>query len=161
MSTLASVPVGVIQGVAEAVGRPDLILPLLAGVGDVDSAEPSYAMWTLSRLDPTGEQFREGFEQFLVDFGSRGPNEWESRSPTWETDPNLALVAIDRMRDAPESADPERTSAPGQRIGRGPQRHCWRWSRATPRRTVSWPRRSLARRPGCPAVSGRRPTTSV
>jgi rifampicin phosphotransferase len=106
VSTLASVPVGVIEGVATAVGRPDLILPLLAGVGQVDSAEPSYAMWALSRLEPTGEQFREGFEEFLVEFGSRGPNEWEARSPTWETHPNIALAAIDRMRQAPDGADP-------------------------------------------------------
>ncbi|MFW2332591.1 PEP-utilizing enzyme [Ilumatobacter sp.] len=106
VSTLASVPVGVISGVAEAVGRPDLILPLMAGVGDVDSAEPSYAMWALSRLDPSGDEFSSGFDRFLFEYGSRGPNEWEGRSPTWETDPNLALVAIDRMRAAPESADP-------------------------------------------------------
>lgn len=106
VSTLATVPVGVIQGTAEAVGRPDLILPLMAGVGNVDSADPSYAMWELSRLEPTGEQFREGFEEFLVEFGSRGPNEWEARSPTWETDPNLALAAIELMRSAPASANP-------------------------------------------------------
>lgn len=106
-STLVTVPVGVIQGTAEAVGRPDLIMPLLAGVGQVDSAEPSYAMWELSRLEPTGERFREGFEEFLFEFGSRGPNEWEPRSSTWETTPNLALAAIDLMRSAPESANPE------------------------------------------------------
>ena len=35
-----------------------------------------------------------------------GPNEWESRSPSWETRPALALAAIDRMRQAPDSADP-------------------------------------------------------
>ena len=106
VTTLASVPVGVIQGVAEAVGRPDLILPLMAGVGDVDSAEPSYRMWDLSRLDADSDAFRSAFEQFLLEFGSRGPNEWEARSPTWETDPDLALAAIDRMRAAPDSADP-------------------------------------------------------
>ena len=106
VSTLASVPVGVISGVATAVGRPDLILPLMAGVGDVDSAEPSYAMWDLSRLDPGREAFATGFEHFLADYGSRGPNEWETRSPTWETDPNLALVAIEQMRAAPDSASP-------------------------------------------------------
>jgi pyruvate,water dikinase len=105
-TTLVTVPVGVIQGTAEAVGRPDLIMPIIAGIGQVDSAEPSYAMWALSRLEPTGEQFREGFEEFLVEFGSRGPNEWEGRSPTWETRPNLALAAIDRMRAADETADP-------------------------------------------------------
>ena len=106
VTTLSSVPVGVIQNVAGAVCRSDLVMPLLAGIGQVDSAEPSYAMWALSRLEPTGEQFREGFEEFLVEFGSRGPNEWEARSPTWETHPNIALAAIDRMRQAPDAADP-------------------------------------------------------
>ena len=106
VTTLAAVPVGVIQEVASAAGRPDLVMPLIAGVGQVDSAEPSYAMWALSRLDPTGDEFRAGFEQFLFEFGSRGPNEWEGRSPTWETHPNIALAAIDRMRQAPDGADP-------------------------------------------------------
>ncbi len=105
-SSLVTVPVGTIQGVAEAVGRPDLVMPLLAGVGKVDSAEPSYAMWELSRLDPSGDEFRDRFDGFLHDFGSRGPNEWEARSPTWETNPRLALTAIDQMRAAPDSADP-------------------------------------------------------
>ena len=106
VTTLTTVPVGVIQTVATAVGRPDLIMPLIAGVGQVDSAEPSYAMWQLSRLDPTSAEFSAGFEQFCLDFGSRGPNEWEARSPTWETHPNIALAAIDRMRLAGEDADP-------------------------------------------------------
>jgi phosphohistidine swiveling domain-containing protein len=105
-SALATVPVGVIQGIATAVGRPDLLMPLLGGVGKVDSAEPSYAMWELSRIDPTSDEFCEGFARFQRDYGSRGPNEWEVRSPTWETDPNLALAAIDRMRRAPDAADP-------------------------------------------------------
>jgi phosphohistidine swiveling domain-containing protein len=105
-STLVAVPVGVIQSIAVAVGRPDLILPLLSGIGNVDSAEPSYAMWELSRLEPTGEMFRDGFDDFLYEFGSRGPNEWETRSPTWETTPNLALAAIDRMRQAGDAANP-------------------------------------------------------
>ena len=103
---MATVPVGAISAVATAVGRPDLILPILAGIGEVDSAAPSHAMWAMSRMDPDGDEFRAAFEQFLHDFGSRGPNEWESRSPTWETRPALALAAIDRMRGAPDSADP-------------------------------------------------------
>jgi len=103
---MATVPVGAISAVATAVGRPDLILPILSGIGEVDSAAPSHAMWAMSRLDPESAEFAEAFAQFLVDFGSRGPNEWESRSPTWETRPALALSAIDRMRSAPESANP-------------------------------------------------------
>lgn len=106
VTTLTTVPVGVIQTIATAVGRPDLIMPLIAGVGQVDSAEPSYAMWELSRLDPSSDEFAEGLAAFSLNYGSRGPNEWEARSPTWETHPNIALAAIDRMRLANESADP-------------------------------------------------------
>ena len=108
---MATVPVGVITAVATAIGRPDLIMPILSGIGDVDSAAPSHAMWALSRLDPASAEFTEGFESFVHEFGSRGPNEWESRSPSWETKPALALVAIDRMRQAPDTADPARQFA--------------------------------------------------
>lgn len=108
---MATVPVGAISAVATAVGRPDLIMPILGGMGEVDSAAPSHAMWALSRLDPESDEFKVGFEQFLVNFGSRGPNEWETRSPTWETRPPLALAAIDRMRLAPDGADPAHHNA--------------------------------------------------
>ncbi|HEX3090744.1 MAG TPA: hypothetical protein VHQ23_18975, partial [Ilumatobacteraceae bacterium] len=93
-SYMATVPLGVITGVATAVGRPDLIMPIFSGIGDVDSAAPSHAMWTLSRLDPDSAEFASAFDEFLFEFGSRGPNEWETRSPSWETKPSLALVAI-------------------------------------------------------------------
>jgi pyruvate,water dikinase len=46
------------------------------------------------------------FDRFIDQFGARGPNEWEVRSHTWETKPELALAAIDRMRLAPGDADP-------------------------------------------------------
>ena len=107
-SYMATVPLGVITGVATAVGRPDLIMPIMSGIGDVDSAAPSHAMWALSRLEPDSHEFAKGFEEFVFEFGSRGPNEWETRSPSWETRPALALVAIERMRKAPDSADPAR-----------------------------------------------------
>jgi pyruvate,water dikinase len=81
-------------------------MPIIAGIGEVDSAEPSYAMWDLSRLDPASAGFETAFAAFLYEYGSRGPNEWESRSPSWETKPALALAAIDRMRVSPDSADP-------------------------------------------------------
>ncbi|MCB9394672.1 MAG: phosphoenolpyruvate-utilizing protein [Acidimicrobiaceae bacterium] len=103
---MATVPVGAISAVATAVGRPDLILPILAGIGEVDSAAPSHAMWAMSRMDPDSDEFRTAFDEFLYEFGSRGPNEWEARSPTWETRPALALAAIDRMRGASDDADP-------------------------------------------------------
>ena len=46
------------------------------------------------------------FAEFLYDHGSRGINEWELRAPTWETNPELALAALDRMRLADDDADP-------------------------------------------------------
>lgn len=102
----STVPVGIIQGVCAAVGRPGDFLKLMAGVGDVESAAPSYAMWNLSRLDPDSDEFKAGFAEFVHEFGARGPNEWETRSPTWETEPELALVAIEQMRRSPDSASP-------------------------------------------------------
>jgi phosphohistidine swiveling domain-containing protein len=132
-SYMATVPLGIIQGVSSAVGRPDLLMVLIAGVGEVDSAAPSMALWELGRvvaaspelqaafgagvagltdrLEASGSQaaqaFLSGFQAFQHDYGSRGPNEWETRSPTWETRPELALSAIDRMRLAPATASPD------------------------------------------------------
>ncbi len=120
--------VGTIVGICDqALGDASLAMRLVSGVGDVDSAAPSFAMWDLGRaaadlgdefdkgidglLDrlrakPEAKDFVARFEAFLYEFGSRGPNEWEMRCPTWETKPELALVAIDRMRVSDESGDP-------------------------------------------------------
>ncbi len=129
---ISTVPVGALTQICAAVGRPADAMKLISGVGDVESAAPSMAMWKLGRvvakspaltaefdkgieglpdrinsLGPEGDAFRTGFKQFIKDFGARGPNEWEIRSHTWETRPELALAAIDRMRLAPDSANPE------------------------------------------------------
>lgn len=105
---------------------------LVAGLGEVDSAAPSEALWRLGRLvaasnDLTAEFDRgvEGlwdrlrpeeqhaafvslFDDFLAEHGARGPNEWDSAFDTWETDPSLALALVDRIRLADEDHDPER-----------------------------------------------------
>ena len=130
---MATVPVGIISGVAAAVERPDLFMPIIAGIGEVDSAEPSHALWEMGRLVSSSselteafnngveglldrlsqsdrsdaQEFLSAFEDFVYSYGSRGPNEWEVRSPTWETRPELALSAIERMRLAPEEAAPK------------------------------------------------------
>jgi len=112
-------------------GDPTLLTPLLAGIGSVESAEPSWAMWRLSRMaaddravaavfdagmddiesrleaEPAAAAFRQAFVAFLDEFGSRGPNEWEGSSPTWGTAPRLALAAVDRMRMADAAHDPD------------------------------------------------------
>jgi pyruvate,water dikinase len=130
---MATLPAGIITGVCTAIGKPELALTLLAGLGDVDSAAPSMALWELSRLvraspalcsafdtsvtdvlerlqaydSPEVPEFVEGFASFVHEFGSRGPNEWETRSPTWETQPELALASIERMRLAPDTMAPQ------------------------------------------------------
>jgi pyruvate,water dikinase len=131
----ATVPVGVIQQVAQQLGDPTLVLRLIGGVGDVESAAPSWAMWDLGRVaaeseslnaafdagvaglperlralqdsgDESARKFLSLFDDFVEAFGARGPNEWEMRSPTWETEPELALAAIDRMRLSPAHEAP-------------------------------------------------------
>jgi rifampicin phosphotransferase len=106
-SLAATVPAGVIAQVCAELGDPGLAMRLLAGIGDVDSAAPSWAMWDLGRMaaespeltaefdtgvaglldrlraNGTGGDFLTAFDRFLYEFGSRGANEWEMRSPTW------------------------------------------------------------------------------
>tara|TARA_B100001245_G_scaffold184624_1_gene142647 strand:+ start:31 stop:1782 length:1752 start_codon:yes stop_codon:yes gene_type:complete len=133
ISFLTTVPLGIVSAVCEAVGRPTDAMKIMAGLGDVESAAPSMAMWDLGRLaassnsvsgvfeagiggldarlrateEPECARFVDAFDLFLRSYGSRGPNEWEMSCPTWETDPDLALAAIDRMRVSPGSAAPK------------------------------------------------------
>jgi phosphohistidine swiveling domain-containing protein len=132
-SLKAGIGLGALAQVCEAVGRPDLSLTLAQGIGDVDSAGPSLAIWDLGRkiaaspalsaafdigagpdlldrLRKTDESevraFVRDVDQFLEAWAFRGPNEWELRSPTWGTAPELALTLIDRVRLADAGADP-------------------------------------------------------
>ncbi|MBK9179009.1 MAG: phosphoenolpyruvate-utilizing protein [Acidimicrobiales bacterium] len=133
VTAAASIGPGALAAVAAAVGDPTLPVRLVAGIGDVDSAAPSWTMWDLGRKVASspelGATFDEGidalpariaalgtaeagaflssFDSFLERFGSRGPNEWDIRSHTWETRPELALAAIDRMRLAPDVESPQ------------------------------------------------------
>ena len=128
----ATVPAGIITTVSQEMGKPELALRLMSGVGDVDSAAPSWKLWEMSRLvaesdalsdifdagtetvieqlqvskDPSAGRFLGQLDAFMAEFGSRGPNEWEMRSATWETRPELALAAIDRMRLAGDEGAP-------------------------------------------------------
>jgi len=131
-SGAASVGPGVIGAVCAAVGQPAATMRLVAGLGGVDSAAPSYAMWELSRTVRSSQAlvaiFDEGtaglndrlagsdqpdavalmasLADFLVEFGSRGQNEWDIHAHTWETNPDLVWAAVDRMRLADDSVSP-------------------------------------------------------
>ncbi|MEZ5225722.1 MAG: PEP-utilizing enzyme [Acidimicrobiales bacterium] len=131
-SGAASIGPGTLGAIATAMGDPTLTLRLIGGLGDVDSAAPSYAMWELSRTvrssatlrdafgnghqgltawlrtsdDPDVRAFVADLDAFLAEFGSRGPNEWDIHSDVWETKPDLVLALVDRMRLAPDDAAP-------------------------------------------------------
>ena len=124
--------IGTVNGVCQAIGQPQLPMTLIAGVGDVDSAAPSHAMWAMARTidsDPAltaafdagvhgaldriaelqggaADTFRAQLADFIARFGSRGPNEWELRSKVWGTHPEVALAAVDRMRHMADSDSP-------------------------------------------------------
>ncbi|MGI9596092.1 MAG: PEP-utilizing enzyme [Acidimicrobiales bacterium] len=132
-SSSSGVAPGILGAVAEAIGDPSIPMRLVAGMGDVDSAAPSHALWALSRKirdsQPLTEAFDAGVEglldrvgssgqadgaAFLADwdafvhrYGSRGPNEWEISAETWETKPELALAMLDRVRLQSDDESPQ------------------------------------------------------
>ena len=132
-SSDSAIAPGILGAVCAALGEPETAMKLIAGIGDVDSAEPSYRMWELSRSvnasNEISKEFNAGvagllgrlqasssadakkfvadFAQFIVEFGSRGPNEWEISADTWETKPEFALVVIDRIRLQSDAESPK------------------------------------------------------
>ena len=114
----------------ERLNDRSLALTLLGNLGDVDSAAPSFALWELGQMvakNPTltttfdqgtfglekrlrqledCQDFMSKFDLFLEQFGSRGPNEWETACETWGTEPASVLVLIDRMRFADSNKSP-------------------------------------------------------
>ena len=132
-SSDSAIAPGILGAVCAALGEPETAMKLIAGIGDVDSAEPSYRMWELSRSvnasSDVSKEFNAGvagllgrlqvsssadakkfvadFAQFIVEFGSRGPNEWEISADTWETKPEYALAVIDRIRLQSDAESPK------------------------------------------------------
>lgn len=131
-SGAASIGPGTLSAITAALGRPADAMRLFAGLGGVDSAAPSSALWELSRLvrnsptltglfeqhptarhaalrtsdAPDARAFCQRLDEFLAEYGSRGPNEWDLMADTWETDPDLCLVLVDRMRLTPDEEAP-------------------------------------------------------
>ena len=111
---------------------PAQMLRLLGSAGDVDSALPSYELWHLSREvrespeltaafgagvtgllerlpaedDDDAAAFLDHLDRFLEDYGARGPNEWDVYSDVWESQPELVLALVDRMRLAGDEQSP-------------------------------------------------------
>jgi phosphohistidine swiveling domain-containing protein len=134
-SGAASVGPGTIGAVCAELGRPEATMRILSGLGDVDSAAPSYELWDLSRLvrddsklfdefdtgtaglterlraDAFHDAFCAQLDAFLLEYGSRGPNEWDIAAPTWETDPDLVLAMVDLMRQQPDDDSPRLANA--------------------------------------------------
>lgn len=146
VTTAGAIPIGIVQATAAALGDPGLAMRALAGLGDVASAAPAYAMWDLSRIiagsasltgvfeagvsgllerlraedTPEAREFLGRFDEFLLKYGSRGPNEMDIGGPTWETNPEMPLAAIERMRLQPDSVSPrlalERLAADREKV---------------------------------------------
>ena len=132
VTAVGSIPIGIVTGVAAALGDPGLAVRAIAGLGEVDSAAPVWLMWDLSRLivaspelsatfdagtdgvlerlraseSPDATAFLTGFEEFLHRFGSRCVSEWDLGVLAWESDPAVPLMAIDNMRSLADEASP-------------------------------------------------------
>ena len=48
-SSSSGVAPGILGAIGEAIGDTTIPMKLVAGMGDVDSAAPSYALWEMSR----------------------------------------------------------------------------------------------------------------
>lgn len=127
---------GILFAVGQAIGDPTVPMKICAGIGEVDSAEPSYALWDLSRDVRSSKEVTALFDAgvsglvgrlevladggsadakaflakgvaFLQEFGSRGPNEWEMSADTWGTNPEIILAALDRIRLQADNESPK------------------------------------------------------
>ena len=59
-STPTSLPTSPTPG--QAIGDPNIAMTLLAGIGEVDSAEPNFALWDLSRMVRASSDLTEIFD---------------------------------------------------------------------------------------------------
>ena len=130
-TAIASIVSGVLIDACAAAGEPGLATHLLGASGEVHSAQYSHDLYRIAQsvrqqptvnaafgqgveglLDrlagqPDAEDFLAQFSQFVENHGHRGPNDWELSSRTWENTPELALVALDRMRVADHDLSPD------------------------------------------------------
>ena len=127
----ASVGPGILAALTAEID-PTIVTSLLSGVGGVDSADIANSIWDLSRqarrssvltvlfdqgvdgllervrssTEPDAVAFAAAVDDFMYRNGSRGPNEWDLYSSSYETKPSLLVSAIDRLRGNDDAADP-------------------------------------------------------
>ena len=128
----SNVLTGIVAQVSEAVGAGELAATITAGVGDVDSAGPSFDLWDLSRHVKSSPEIAGIFDQgidglmdrlrasqtsaaksfvdqwnaFIDRWGFLGPDVWEFRSPSYRTNPDMVLRMLNRTRLAPDASAP-------------------------------------------------------
>lgn len=129
-SSYAGIVCGMLADGAKAAGNPGLATHLIGAAGSVLSASYSQDLYEVAKIVRDSEplrrefdqgtsgllerladsadarRFRERFAQFVARHGHRGPNDWELSSRSWENTPELALVAVDRMRLAEHDLAP-------------------------------------------------------
>ena len=135
-SSLAStVGQAMLAQLCASVDRPDMLLDLISGLGDVESASPSAGLWDLSRRVRASQELTDLFDQgpaavaqalagegdtagfgaafaaFLDEYGMRGPNEWDIRARSWDADPVQALAHVDSLRQSRDEGSPEARAA--------------------------------------------------
>ena len=130
-STLGSaVGPAMLADICDVNGPPGALLDIISGLGEVESASPSWGLWDLSRAandtpavgvlfdeGPTAvadaltgggvPEFAAAFEGFLADYGMRGPNEWDIRAQSWEAAPVQALSLVASLRLMPDTNSPD------------------------------------------------------
>jgi pyruvate,water dikinase len=132
-SLASTIGPSILAGLCASIGEPDLQLELISGLGDVDSASPSWGLWALSReangspeitalfdegpeavlaaiSDPQSDATRAyaaSFAAFMRESGSRGPNEWDIHALSWEADPLAPLKLVNGIRKASDADSPQ------------------------------------------------------
>jgi phosphohistidine swiveling domain-containing protein len=128
----ANVLVSVTGQLCQAAGAADQLARISATEAEVESAGPTLALWALSRqvrasasliaqfdrgidgllerlrasADPAAGALLREWDAFIGRWGFVGPSVWDYRSPTYGSDPRIALGLLDRARQAPDEADP-------------------------------------------------------
>jgi pyruvate,water dikinase len=118
---------------------PSAMSKLITGIGNVDSADIPGRIFRLSRQvnasqelqaafadgvegvfdriaasgSDDASQFTAAVEEFMYVHGSRGPNEYDPYSWSYESRPLLLAQAIDKVRSASDDHDPAATLAAG------------------------------------------------